>query len=180
AWTSTPSVYAVAAQTAEDVVAAVNFARENKLRLVVKGGGHSYLGLSNAPDSLLVWTRDMHAIELHDAFVPQGCKVPPRPAVTIQAGARWLDVYDALTTRLGRYVQGGGCCTVGVVGLLAGGGFCTFSKNYGMAAANLLEAEVVTANGKVCIANAGTHPDLFWGLKGGVGGTLGVVTRVTL
>jgi FAD/FMN-containing dehydrogenase len=180
AWTSTPSVYAVAAQNTADIVAAVNFARDNKLRLVIKGGGHSYLGLSNAPDSLLVWTRDMHAIELHDAFVPTGCKVPPRPAVTIGAGARWLQAYDAVTTRGGRYVQGGGCCTVGVVGLLAGGGFGTFSKHYGMAAASLLEAEVVTADGKVRIANACTHADLFWALKGGVGGSFGVVTRVTL
>ena len=62
AWTSRPSVYAVAARKTEDVVAAVNFARENKLRLVVKGGGHSYQGTSCAPDSLLIWTREMNAI----------------------------------------------------------------------------------------------------------------------
>ena len=54
-----PSVYAVAARHADDVVAAVNFARSNRLRLVVKGGGHSYQGTSNAADSLLVWTRRM-------------------------------------------------------------------------------------------------------------------------
>jgi FAD binding domain len=64
AWTSQPSVYAVAAQTTADVVAAVNFARKNNLRLVVKGGGHSYQGTSNAADSLLIWTRHMrgHAL----------------------------------------------------------------------------------------------------------------------
>ena len=56
AWTSAPSVHAVSAQKTEDIVAAVNFARDNNLRLVVKGGGHSYQGTSNAPDSLLVWT----------------------------------------------------------------------------------------------------------------------------
>src|SRR5262249_4941370 len=60
AWTSSPSVYAVAAETTNDVVAAVNFARENNLRLVVKGGGHSYQGTSNAADSLLIWTRRMN------------------------------------------------------------------------------------------------------------------------
>ncbi len=59
AWTSESSVYAVAAKTTQDVVAAVNFARTNNLRLVVKGGGHSYQGTSNAADSLLVWTRHM-------------------------------------------------------------------------------------------------------------------------
>ena len=61
AWTSQPSVYAVAAETAQDVAAGVNFARDNNLRLVVKGGGHSYLGTSNAPDSLLIWTHRMDA-----------------------------------------------------------------------------------------------------------------------
>ena len=79
-----------------------------------------------------------------------------------------------------RYVQGGGCMTVGVAGLIQSGGFGSFSKAYGMAAASLLEAEIVTADGAVRIANACTNPDLFWGIKGGGGGSLGVVTRLTL
>src|SRR5580700_9505494 len=94
--------------------------------------------------------------------------------------ALWLPTYDAVTTRAGRYVQGGGCATVGVAGLIQSGGFGSFSKNYGMAAASLLQAEVVTADGKVLIANGCTNPDLFWALKGGGGGSLGVVTKVTL
>jgi FAD/FMN-containing dehydrogenase len=181
-WTSQPSAYAVVARQTTDVVAAVNFARENKLRLVVKGGGHSYHGTSCAADSLLVWTREMSAISLHEAFVGQGCEgaQPPLPAVSIEAGALWLAAYEAVTTRAGRYVQGGGCTTVGVAGLIQSGGFGSFSKNYGLAAAGLLEAEVVTAGGVVRTANARTNPDLFWGLKGGGGGSLGVVTRVTL
>ena len=180
AWMSAPSVYAVAAKTAGDVAAAVDFAREHNLRLVVKGGGHSYLGTSNAPDSLLIWTRAMDEIVLHDGFVPQGCSAPPLPAVSVGAGAIWLHVYDAVTTKAGRYVQGGGCTTVGVAGLVQSGGFGSFSKNYGTAAASLLEAEVVTADGAVRIANACTNPDLFWALKGGGGGSFGVVTRLTL
>ena len=182
AWTSSPSEYAVAAEETADVVAAVNFARENHVRLVVKGGGHSYLGTSNAPDSLLVWTRRMRAIELHDAFVPRGCegRVEPQPAVTVGAGAIWMHVYQAVTVEAGRYVQGGGCGTVGVAGLVQSGGFGSFSKRFGLAAAGLLEAEVVTADGQVWIANACTHPDLFWALKGGGGGSFGVVTRLTL
>ena len=182
AWTSQPSVYAVAAENTADVVAAVNFAREHRLRLAVKGGGHSYQGTSDAPDSLLVWMRHMNAVTLHDAFVAQGCagKQPPQPAVTVEAGAMWIDAYDAVTTRGGRYVQGGGCTSVGVAGLVQSGGFGSFSKNYGTAAAGLIEAEVVTADGVVRIANACTNPDLFWGIKGGGGGSLGVVTRLTL
>jgi FAD/FMN-containing dehydrogenase len=182
AWTSSPSVYAVAAETTDDVVAAVNFARQHNLRVVVKGGGHSYQGTSNAPDSLLIWTRKMNAVTVHEAFIGAGCagRHEPQQAITVEAGAIWGHVYDAVTTRAGRYVQGGGCLTVGVAGLIQSGGFGSFSKSYGMAAASLLEAEIVTADGAVRIANACTNPDLFWGLKGGGGGSLGVVTRLTL
>jgi FAD/FMN-containing dehydrogenase len=181
AWTAARSAYAVAARTTADVVAAVTFAREHNLRLVVKGGGHSYQGTSNAPDSLLIWTRAMNRITLHDAFVAEGADAQvPEPAVTVGAGAIWMHVYDAVTTPGGRYVQGGGCATVGVAGLIQSGGFGSFSKGYGLAAAGLLEAEVVTADGVVRIANSCRNPDLFWGLKGGGGGSLGVVTRLTL
>jgi FAD/FMN-containing dehydrogenase len=182
AWTSQPSVYAVAAESTADVVAAVNFARKHHLRLVVKGGGHSYQGTSEAPDSLLVWTRHMNSVTLHGAFVAQGCAgaQAPQPAVTVQSGAMWIDAYDAVTTHGGRYVQGGGCTTVGVAGLIQSGGFGSHSKNYGTASSGLLEAEIVTADGVVRIANACTNPDLFWGIKGGGGGSLGVVTRLTL
>lgn len=182
AWLSQPSAYAVAVESTADVAAAVRFASKHRLRLVVKGGGHSYQGTSDAPDSLLIWTRHMNAINVHDDFVGQGCAgvQPPQPAVSVQAGAMWIDAYDAVTTHAGRYVQGGGCCTVGVAGLIQSGGFGSFSKRFGTAAAGLIEAEVVTADGEVRIANACTNPELFWGLKGGGGGSLGVVTRVTL
>ena len=181
-WASAPSIYAMAARETADVVAAVNFARVNHLRLVVKGGGHSYQGTSSAPDSLLIWTRPMNRVTLHDAFVGTGCERAqvPQPAVTTEGGAIWMPVYEAVTTKAGRYVQGGGCTTVGVAGLIQSGGFGSFSKAYGVAAAGLLEAEIVTADGMVRIANACTHPDLFWALKGGGGGSLGVVTRLTL
>jgi FAD/FMN-containing dehydrogenase len=182
AWSAQPSVYALAAHNAADVAAAVNFARDKNLRLVVKGAGHSYLGTSNAPDSLLIWTHRMNQVVMHDSFVAQGCvgRQPAQQAVSVGAGAIWIQVYNEVTTRHARYVQGGGCATVGVAGLVLGGGFGSYSKNYGTAAANLLEAEVVTADGTVRIANPCVNPDLFWALKGGGGGTFGVVTRLTL
>jgi hypothetical protein len=179
AWTSQPSAFAVPARNAQEVAAAVNFARTHRLRIAVKGGGHSYQGTSNAADSLLIWTRPMDRIELHDAFVPQGCTTAPQPAVSLGAGVVWLNAYAAVTGA-GRYVQGGGCTTVGVAGLIQSGGFGSFSKRYGMAASSLIEAEIVTADGAVRIANACTNPDLFWALKGGGGGSFGVVTRLTL
>src|SRR5471032_13658 len=182
AWTSSPSIYAVAARNTNDVVAAINFARRNNLRLVVKGGGHSYQGTSNAPDSLLVWTRAMNTVTLHDAFVGKGCqnRDAPTPAVTLEAGAMWIDAYDAVTTKAGRYVQGGGCTSVGVAGLVQSGGFGSMSKGFGTAAGGLMEAEIVTADGVARTVNACTDPELFWALKGGGGGSWGVVTKLTL
>ncbi|HTV85018.1 MAG TPA: FAD-binding oxidoreductase [Dyella sp.] len=182
AWTSQPSRYAVVARDASDIAAAVKFAREHRLRLVVKGGGHSYQGTSNAPDSLLVWTRQMRQIQHHAAFVGRGCegREAPCPAVTLGAGCVWMDAYHAVTTLGGRYVQGGGCPSVGVAGLVQSGGFGHFSKTFGTAASNLLEAELVTADGQIRVVNASSDPDLFWALKGGGGGTFGIVTRVTL
>jgi FAD/FMN-containing dehydrogenase len=182
AWTSQQSAYAVLAANTQDVIEAVNFAREHQLRLVVRGGGHSYQGTSQGTDSLLIWTRAMNTVVLHDAFVPQGCggKLRPEPAVSVEAGALWIDAYQAVTTQAGRYVQGGGCATVGVAGLVQSGGFGSFSKNFGCAAAGLLEAEVVTADGVARIVNECQEPDLFYALKGGGGGSYGVVTRLVL
>lgn len=124
----------------------------------------------------------MHDIALEDKFIPQGCagKGAPQRAVTCGSGTIWMQAYDAVTTKAGAYVQGGGCTTVGVAGLVQSGGFGSFSKHYGTGAAGLLQAEVVTADGKIQIVNACTNPDLFWALKGGGGGTFAVVTKVTL
>jgi len=159
----------------------VNFAREHGVKLVVKGTGHDYLGRSNAADSLLVWTHHMREITVHDSFVPAGGSGPGVPAVTAQAGALWLEAYDEVTNKHGRYVQGGGCTSVGVVGgFIQGGGFGSFSKQFGLASAGMLEAEVVLADGTVVVANEYQNEDLFWALRGGGGGTFGVVTRMTL
>ncbi|WP_191058106.1 FAD-dependent oxidoreductase, partial [Geminicoccus harenae] len=168
------------ARSAGDVAAAIRFARRHRLRLVVKGGGHSYQGGSNAAGSLLVWTRQMRAITLHDAFVPTGSEAAPVPAVTVEAGALWGEVYREVCVRGGRYVQGGGYLTVGVAGLVQSGGFGSFSKAFGTAAASLLAAEIVTADSRVRTVNATQEPDLLFALKGGGGGTFGVVTRLTL
>src|SRR5229473_202567 len=182
AWEAAPSVYAVAAETSQDVMAAVDFARQHRIRLVVKGTGHDYLGRSNAPDSLLVWTHKMRRVTTIDAFVPQGCSnASPIPAVAVEAGTRWLEAYQEVTLRHGRYVQGGGCTSVGAAGgFIQGGGFGSWSRKYGTAAANMLEAEVVTADGRLLVANDCQNQDLFWALRGGGGGTFGVVTRMTM
>ena len=177
AWMSSPSVYAVAAKNAGDVAAAVDFAREHNLRLVVKGGGHSYLETSNAPDSLLIWTRDGR-----DRAARRVCAAGLQRVAATGGIGRCRGDLAAYLRRGYDQVRApcGGCAMVGVARLVQSGEFGAFSKNYGTAAASLLEAEVVTADGAVRIANACSNPDLLWALKGGGGGSFGVITRLTL
>jgi FAD/FMN-containing dehydrogenase len=122
----------VAALGPAHVVAAVTFAANHKLRLVVKGTGHDYYGRSTAPDSLQVhtpailvqtciqvWTHYMRDLQFIDSFTPSGCSGPARPAARLGAGLTWMDV-DAAATDRNHYVHGGGCSSVGVVGWLIG------------------------------------------------------------
>ncbi len=183
AWDAKLSEYAVQAQSTQDVVAAVNFARNHHLRLVIKGGGHDYYGRNNAANSLLIWTHPMREIIVHNDFVPVGCskKQHSSQAVTVSAGTRWIDAYSEVTTKHNRYVQGGGCASVGAAGgFTQGGGFGSLSKKFGSGAANMLQVEIVSADGKTLIANECQNADLFWAVRGGGGGTFGVVTKMTL
>lgn len=178
-WKSAQSAMVGIPKTARDVSELVTFAREHNLRLVIKGGGHSYYGQSNAADSLLIWTRDLRGIDLHDAFVPQGGTGAGQPAVSVASGEKFIDLYGEVVVRHGRYVQGGGCTSVGVGGHMQSGGFGHFSKYGGMTAANLLEAEIVVADGRILVVNEFQNSDLFWALKGG-GAGWGITTRLTL
>ena len=182
AWSSTPSGYAVAAESAQDIQAAVNFARKHRVRLVVKGTGHDYYGRSCGPrESLLIWTHNMRQVTVHKSFVPKGAPPGTRgvSAVTTTAGNRWLEAYKiASANKL--YIQGGGCTSVGACGGFAlGGGFGSFSKRFGSGAGGVLEFTVVLASGKIVTANAYQHSDLYWAMRGGGGGTFGVVTHMT-
>ena len=182
AWSAVASPYAVRAQRTEDIVAAVNFARDNGVKLVVKGTGHDYLGRNCAADSLLVWTHDMRKITVHDTFVPAGAPAgtPPVQAMTVEAGTRWLEAYRAATLA-GRFVLGGGCTSVGACGgFTFGSGFGPFSKRYGTGSGGIVQAEIVTADGRVRTVNEFSEPDLFYAVRGGGGGTFGIVSRVTL
>jgi FAD/FMN-containing dehydrogenase len=182
AWTSTPSAYAIAAESVEDIVAGVNFARTHGVRLVVKGTGHDYFGRSCAPNSLLIWTHKMRGVVVHDQFIPAGApdSRPGIRALSVKAGNRWLEAYQA-ATKANMYVQGGGCTSVGACGGFAlGGGFGSYSKKFGSGSGGVIELEVVTSDGRVLVVNEFQHPDLFWALRGGGGGTFGVVSRMTL
>jgi len=183
AWSAQASGLAVRAASANDVAAAVNVAREQRLRLVVKGAGGDYFGRSSGPaDSLLIWTHDLNQIRVQRAFRPEGAPadLPAVPALEVSAGNTWLQAYQAATAA-GLYVQGGGCTTVGACGgFTQGGGFGSYSKRFGSGAGNVLQLDVVTADGQLRTVNAYRDPELYWALKGGGGGTFGVVVRQTL
>uniref|UniRef100_A0A7S4SDS7 FAD-binding PCMH-type domain-containing protein n=1 Tax=Alexandrium monilatum TaxID=311494 RepID=A0A7S4SDS7_9DINO len=170
AWNLTLSSYAVEAISAQDVQAGIRFARKHNLRAVVKGGAHSWHGQNQAANSLLIWVYRMHTIRWSE----------DNSTVTLGAGVPWGDVYLQAQAR-GRFVVGGGCPTVFTTGgFVQGGGLATIgSKYYGTAADNVLEFEVVLADGSLVVANEGQNADLFWAMRGGGGGTFGVATSVT-
>ncbi len=179
-WEPKLSPYAVAAESTADVAAAVNFARECGVKLVIKSTGHDYLGRSNSANSLLIWLHRMRRVKVVNNFVPKNAPSGHKGvhAISFGPGTRWLTTYQAATAAK-RLVSGGVVTNVGVSGFIQGGGYGVFSKRIGAAAASVLEFEVVTADGQIRIANAFTNPDLFWALRGGGAGTYGVVTRMT-
>jgi FAD/FMN-containing dehydrogenase len=151
--------------TTDDVVRAVNFARENQLVLAIRGGGHNIAGNALCDDGLVIDLTRMKKVTVDPAL----------RRATVEGGALLADV-DAATQAHGLAVPLGINSTTGVAGLTLGAGFGWLSRMYGMTIDNLESAEVVTAAGKVLKASATENPDLFWALRGG-GGNFGVVTR---
>ncbi len=147
-----------------DVMAAVNFARDNDVLLAVRGGGHNGPGLALCDDGLVI-----------DLSLMKGIRVDPaRRTVRVEPGCRWGDV-DHATHPFGLAVPSGAISTTGVPGLTLGGGHGYLTRKYGLTIDNLLEADVVLADGRFVTAGPHENEDLFWVLRGG-GGNFGVVT----
>jgi FAD/FMN-containing dehydrogenase len=148
-----------------DVVAAVNFAREEGLMLAVRGGGHNAAGLALVDDGLVI-----------DLSGMRGIKVDTDKRIAyVQGGALWRDL-DAATHPHGLATTGGVISSTGVGGLTLGGGLGWLMRQHGLACDNVLAVEIVTADGQVRRASATENPDLFWAVRGG-GGNFGVVTN---
>ncbi len=149
-----------------DVVAAVNFARENGLDLAVRGGGHSVPGFGTCDDGVVIDLSGMRSVTVDAAS----------RTARAEGGATWGDFNDA-THAHGLATTGGIISTTGVAGLTLGGGIGYLSRGCGLSCDNLISAEVVTADGRSMVASEEENADLFWALRGG-GGNFGVVTTL--
>lgn len=158
-----PALIARCADVA-DVIAAVNFGRENNLLVSIRGGGHNAGGLGVCDDGLVI---DLSLIRYTHVD-------PVTRTVRVGGGSTWGDV-DHATHAFNLAVPSGIISTTGVGGLTLGGGLGYLTRKYGLAIDNLIAADVVLADGRLVTANESNNADLFWALRGG-GGNFGVVT----
>jgi len=154
-----------------DVSTALAFAQDHTIPVAIRSGGHSYPGYSSggsgAGAALVIDCRGLASVSLKG----DGSAV-------VGAGAALATVYGAIGDR-GRGIAGGSCATVGVGGLTQGGGVGVLVRAYGLTCDAVTSMQVVTADRKTLTVSAEDEPDLFWALRGGGGGHLGVVTSFT-
>ncbi|HRC62168.1 MAG TPA: FAD-binding oxidoreductase [Dehalococcoidia bacterium] len=155
----------VRAATTEDVARAVHFANERQAAIAVRSGGHNLAGLSSNDDGVVIDLSQMQEIDID----PDAQRAWVQPGVT-------SEVLAPATLPHGLVLTTGDAPTVGIGGLTLGGGIGWFVRKYGLTIDHLLDVEVVTADGRVIVANEQQHADLFWAVRGG-GGNFGVVTR---
>ncbi|CAE6387203.1 unnamed protein product, partial [Rhizoctonia solani] len=172
--------YAVHAETPQDVVEYVRFATKYNLRIVIKNTGHDLLGRSSGKGGFALWTYKLKGMQFNQTFVPEGCsKEIDGGLMTLDAGVQWGEAYK-FADSVNRTIAGGGASSVGSAGgFPLGGGYSLLSPSLGLGLNNMVELELVTADGQLRRINECSNPDLFWAVRGGGGGTWGATTRVT-
>ncbi|EMD60327.1 hypothetical protein GGP41_008299 [Bipolaris sorokiniana] len=168
--------YSVKATEAKDVVSALKFAKDKKIRLVVRNTGHDFLGRSTGAGALAIWTQSLKSITFGD----WSDKYYTGPSVTVGAGVMGNELLEA-AHKQNMSVVSGECATVGLAGgFTQGGGHSVLSTAFGLGADQTLSFNVVTAEGKILTASATENSDLYWALSGGGGGTYAVVLSMTV
>jgi FAD/FMN-containing dehydrogenase len=147
-----------------DVITAVGFARDHQMLVAIRGGGHNGPGLGSVDDGLVIDLRQMNGVRVD----------PEARTARVEGGALLGDLHHA-TQAFGLATPSGIISTTGVGGITLGGGLGHLTRQFGLAIDNLVEADVVLADGRFVTASETQHPDLFWALRGG-GGNFGVVT----
>lgn len=165
----------------EDVIAAFEFTKETGVPLVIKNTGHDFMGRSSGKGALALWTHNLKDISFNPAFVPEGCPASTSfPGVTAGAGVQFFEAFEFAEAHNITLV-GGSDETVGFVGgFLQGGGHGVLSPVLGLGVDRALEFKIVTPDGVYRTANACQNEDLFFALRGGGGGTFGVVLAATI
>jgi FAD/FMN-containing dehydrogenase len=147
-----------------DVMAAVQFARDQRLVVAVRGGGHNVAGNAVCDDGIVIDLSPMKGIRVD----------PAARTVRAQGGVTWGEL-DRETQAFGLATTGGLISTTGIAGLTLGGGIGWLARKHGLVCGNLLSADVITADGRLLVASARQNPELFWAIRGG-GGNFGIVT----
>ncbi len=153
-------------ESATDVAAALAYARDHDLEVAIRSGGHSVAGASSTDGGIVVDMRRMNAVEVD----------PGAQTATVAGGATWSD-FDGAAQAHGLATTGGRVSTTGVAGLTLGGGSGWLERKFGLACDNLLEVELVTADGREVTASETENEELFWALHGG-GGNFGIATKL--
>ncbi|KIW86249.1 hypothetical protein Z517_01644 [Fonsecaea pedrosoi CBS 271.37] len=170
--------YVVNATNTADVQAACQFAYKTGVRLIVKGTGHDFLGRSSGRSSLSVWTHNIRGINVTMGDL-RAKRYGGIASVKIAAGMRFGEIYQAASS-YNLTLVGGADPNVGIGGWVTGGGHSPISAVYGLGADQVLEMEVVTANGTHLTIDEDSYPDLFWAMRGGGGSTFAVLLSVTV
>ncbi|KAK0242494.1 hypothetical protein EDD85DRAFT_811554 [Armillaria nabsnona] len=173
--------YLIDVYDTKDILTGLSFARKHKISLVVKNTGHDYLGRSSAPGSLALWIHRFREMSYTPAFVPEGCSPKDsHPGVTVGASVQWFEAY-AFAEANNITVVGGTDPSVGVAGgWLQGGGHSVLSNTMGLGVDRVLQFKVITPDGVLRVANQCQNTDLFFALRGGGGGTFGIVIESTI
>ncbi|MCJ1397308.1 hypothetical protein MMC11_000500 [Xylographa trunciseda] len=175
------SPYYLDLQEPKDAITAFQFSSDTGVKLTIKNSGHDYMGRNSLKGSLALWTRNMRDMSYNQTFIPQGCSVNTAAydTITVGAGVNFDEVYKYAegnnVTFIGAYAD-----TVGVSGgFVQMGGHSVLSPVYGLGIDRVVQYKVVTPDGVFRTANECQNEDLFWALKGGGGGTFGVVFEST-
>jgi len=169
--------YAVKVTNVAQIQLAINFARATNIRLVIKNTGHCYLGKSTGAGALSLWMHNMEQIDFFPNYEGPGYT---GPALKLGAGVRVRQVYEA-ADKHGVTVLGAISWSVGYAGgMITGGGQNPLAGVYGMSADHVVAFQIVTAAGRFITVSETSNPDLFWALRGGGGGTFGVVVSVII